>query len=64
MAFTGSVATGSRVMAKCAESVRGLSLELGGKSAALLFDDAKFDNALEWYRAVTQGVWIRAEPKR
>jgi acyl-CoA reductase-like NAD-dependent aldehyde dehydrogenase len=40
VAFTGSTAAGKRIMALCAERMTRVSLELGGKSAALLLDDA------------------------
>ena len=40
IAFTGSTAAGKRIMALCAEQVKRVSLELGGKSAALVLDDA------------------------
>lgn len=39
VAFTGSTAAGKRIMALCAERVTRVSLELGGKSAAILLDD-------------------------
>lgn len=48
MAFTGSVATGRRVALAAAEMVRPCSLELGGKSALLVFDDADIEKAVEW----------------
>ncbi|WP_299822632.1 aldehyde dehydrogenase family protein [uncultured Jannaschia sp.] len=38
--FTGSVATGTRVMQAVAPNVTGLTLELGGKSPLVAFDDA------------------------
>ncbi|GAA3204688.1 aldehyde dehydrogenase [Actinocorallia longicatena] len=40
IAFTGSTAAGKRIMALCADRVKRLSLELGGKSAAVVLDDA------------------------
>ncbi len=40
VAFTGSTAAGRRIMALCAERMTRVSLELGGKSAALVLDDA------------------------
>ncbi len=43
--FTGSTATGSRVMALCAEQVKPVTLELGGKSANVVFADADLDAA-------------------
>lgn len=48
VAFTGSVATGRRVALAAAEMVRPCSLELGGKSALLVFDDADIEKAVEW----------------
>ncbi len=48
VAFTGSVATGRRVALAAAQMVRPCSLELGGKSALLVFDDADVDKAVEW----------------
>lgn len=46
VSFTGSTAAGSRVMALCAERITRVSLELGGKSAALMLDDADLEAAL------------------
>ncbi|MYW69859.1 aldehyde dehydrogenase family protein [Streptomyces sp. SID8379] len=40
VAFTGSVAAGKTIMASAAENLTRVSLELGGKSAALILDDA------------------------
>ena len=40
IAFTGSTAAGKRIMSLCGEQVKRVSLELGGKSASLLLDDA------------------------
>lgn len=48
VAFTGSVATGSRIMARCAEDIRSVGLELGGKSPAIVFDDVDIDKTVEW----------------
>src|SRR5207244_2952287 len=38
--FTGSTATGRRIMARAAETVKKVFLELGGKSATIWLDDA------------------------
>ncbi|WP_174189410.1 aldehyde dehydrogenase [Nocardia barduliensis] len=38
--FTGSTAAGRRVAVACAQALRRVSLELGGKSAAVVLDDA------------------------
>ena len=44
--FTGSSATGARVMTTVAPRVRPVSFELGGKNAAIVFDDVDTDEAL------------------
>ncbi|GAB2832031.1 aldehyde dehydrogenase [Actinocorallia aurea] len=41
--LTGSTVTGRRVMAAAAETVKRVTLELGGKSAAVLLDDAPLE---------------------
>jgi len=40
VAFTGSTATGRKVMASSADSLKRLTLELGGNDAAIVLDDA------------------------
>ncbi|MFJ2559218.1 MULTISPECIES: aldehyde dehydrogenase [unclassified Streptomyces] len=40
VAFTGSTEAGKRIMSLCGEQVKRVSLELGGKSAAIVLDDA------------------------
>ncbi|MFT3851547.1 MAG: aldehyde dehydrogenase family protein [Ilumatobacteraceae bacterium] len=45
VAFTGSTAVGKRIMAGCAEQVKRVTLELGGKSANIVFADADVDTA-------------------
>jgi betaine-aldehyde dehydrogenase len=40
IAFTGSTAAGRRIAAICGEQLKRVSLELGGKSAAIILDDA------------------------
>jgi aminomuconate-semialdehyde/2-hydroxymuconate-6-semialdehyde dehydrogenase len=44
--FTGETRTGSAVMANAAQSLKGLSLEMGGKSPNIVFADADFDAAV------------------
>jgi aldehyde dehydrogenase (NAD+) len=44
--FTGSVANGSRIAAVAATTVKKVLLELGGKSAQIVLDDADFDAVL------------------
>jgi acyl-CoA reductase-like NAD-dependent aldehyde dehydrogenase len=46
--FTGSVETGTQVMKLAADNVVPVSLELGGKSANIIFDDADLDMAVMW----------------
>ncbi|HEX3285048.1 MAG TPA: aldehyde dehydrogenase family protein [Mycobacterium sp.] len=43
--FTGSTPTGRAIMAAASETCKRVFLELGGKSAAILLDDADFDMA-------------------
>jgi acyl-CoA reductase-like NAD-dependent aldehyde dehydrogenase len=43
--FTGSTDVGKRVMAGCADQVKRLTLELGGKSANIVFADADLERA-------------------
>lgn len=43
LSFTGSNSTGQRIMAAAAPTMKKLSLELGGKSACLVFEDADVD---------------------
>ena len=43
--FTGSTEVGRRVMAGCAEQVKPVTLELGGKSANIVFADADVERA-------------------
>lgn len=45
ISFTGSTATGSRIAAQTAARFIGCTLELGGKSPNIVFDDANVDNA-------------------
>ena len=43
--FTGSTEVGKTIMAGCAEQVKRVTLELGGKSANIVFDDADLELA-------------------
>lgn len=43
--FTGSTGVGKRIMAGCAEQVKRVTLELGGKSANIVFADADLEKA-------------------
>ncbi|MGF6652424.1 betaine-aldehyde dehydrogenase [Paraburkholderia youngii] len=48
LAFTGSVPTGSRIMQAAARDIKNVSLELGGKSPFIVFDDSDIEAAVEW----------------
>ncbi|MBB1243706.1 aldehyde dehydrogenase [Streptomyces durbertensis] len=43
--FTGSTAVGKQIMARCAATVKRLTLELGGKSPNIVFADADLEKA-------------------
>ena len=45
--FTGSTSVGAAIMKQCADSITRVSLELGGKSANVVFADADLDVAVE-----------------
>jgi succinate-semialdehyde dehydrogenase / glutarate-semialdehyde dehydrogenase len=45
--FTGSTAVGKMLAAKCAQTVKRVSLELGGNAPFIVFDDADLDAAVE-----------------
>jgi len=46
VSLTGAVSTGRAVMRDAAESLKQVTLELGGKSPIIIFDDAPLDNAV------------------
>ena len=46
IAFTGSTATGKSVAATAAKTLKRVTLELGGKSPSVVFDDADLDAAV------------------
>ena len=45
ISFTGSTAVGKSIMAGCADQVKRVTLELGGKSANVIFADSDIDRA-------------------
>jgi len=57
LAFTGSVPTGRRVMATCAENLTPVVLELGGKDPTVIAEDADLDAAA---KAVVWGAFFNA----
>ncbi len=46
VSLTGEVGTGKAVMSDAAATLKHVTLELGGKSPLIVFDDAKLDNAV------------------
>ncbi|MEO4045704.1 betaine-aldehyde dehydrogenase [Pseudomonas sp. CAU 1711] len=46
VSFTGQISTGQKVMAAAAGSLKEVTMELGGKSPLIVFDDADLDNAV------------------
>ena len=46
ISFTGEVGTGQKVMAAAASTLKDVTMELGGKSPLIVFDDADIDNAV------------------
>jgi aldehyde dehydrogenase (NAD+) len=54
VAFTGGDATGALVYETAARGIKPVTLELGGKSANIVFADAEFDNAV---RGVVTGIF-------
>ncbi len=55
IAFTGSTEVGKAIRAATAGTGKGLSLELGGKSPYLVFEDADIDSAIE---GLVDAIWF------
>ena len=55
VAFTGSTAVGKEIQRALAGSRTGLTLELGGKSANIVFEDAALDQAVE---GIIEGIFF------
>jgi aldehyde dehydrogenase (NAD+) len=55
VAFTGSTAVGKEIQRALAGTGRGLTLELGGKSANIVFEDAALDQAVE---GIVNGIFF------
>ncbi|MBR7890307.1 NAD-dependent succinate-semialdehyde dehydrogenase [Marinomonas sp. A79] len=47
LSFTGSTEVGRLLMAQCADTIKKVSLELGGNAPFIVFDDADLDKAVE-----------------
>src|SRR5438552_2072294 len=55
IAFTGSTEVGRAIRKATAETHKKLSLELGGKSPFIIFEDAELDSAVE---GLVDGIWF------
>src|SRR5207248_5251862 len=55
VAFTGSTEVGRAIRGATAQSHKKLSLELGGKSPFVIFEDADLDSAVE---GLVDGIWF------
>src|SRR3989454_5172312 len=55
IAFTGSTEVGRAIRKATAQSHKKLSLELGGKSPFIIFEDADLDSAVE---GLVDGIWF------
>jgi succinate-semialdehyde dehydrogenase/glutarate-semialdehyde dehydrogenase len=47
LSFTGSTEVGRQLMAECADSIKKVSLELGGNAPFIVFDDADIEQAVQ-----------------
>ncbi|XRQ13649.1 aldehyde dehydrogenase [Actinomadura welshii] len=50
VSFTGSTAAGRKIGAVCGEQLKRVTLELGGKSAAIILDDADLESTIEGFK--------------
>ena len=55
IAFTGSTEVGKRIQRELAGTGKKLTLELGGKAANIVFDDAALDQAVE---GIVNGIYF------
>ena len=47
LSFTGSTRVGKHLIKKCADTVKKVSMELGGNAPFIVFNDADLDKAVE-----------------
>ncbi|MEM7462538.1 MAG: aldehyde dehydrogenase family protein [Pseudomonadota bacterium] len=57
VSFTGSTAVGKAITASCAQTLKKVSLELGGKNPHVIFPDADIDSAID---AIVFGIYFNA----
>jgi len=58
IAFTGSTEVGRAIRKATAQSHKKISLELGGKSPFIIFEDADLDSAVE---GLVDGIWLNRD---
>lgn len=67
IAFTGSTVAGREIMKASAVNLKNITLETGGKSPLIVFDDAEIDQAIKWTHVGIMSecqsisVWSRAD---
>ncbi|KAG0562283.1 hypothetical protein KC19_9G133600 [Ceratodon purpureus] len=59
VAFTGSTNTGRSIMSAASQLIKPVTLELGGKSPIIVFEDADIDKAVEW--AMFGAFWTNGQ---
>lgn len=59
VAFTGSTMTGKEIMKMAAINMKNITLETGGKSPLIVFDDAELEQAVKWAHI---GTYTPPEP--
>lgn len=62
IAFTGSTATGRNIMRSAAINMKNITLETGGKSPLLVFEDADLDQAVKWSHVGIMGGFNASKP--
>jgi acyl-CoA reductase-like NAD-dependent aldehyde dehydrogenase len=58
IAFTGSTVTGRSIMKAAAGNLKNITLETGGKSPLLVFDDCDLDQAVKWSHMGIMGTFF------
>jgi acyl-CoA reductase-like NAD-dependent aldehyde dehydrogenase len=58
IAFTGSTATGRNIMRSAAVNMKNITLETGGKSPLVVFEDADLDQAVKWSHVGIMGKFM------
>lgn len=62
IAFTGSTGTGKEIMKMAAVNMKNITLETGGKSPLIVFEDAELDQAVKWAHIGMFSSFVLASP--